>query len=100
MFSKNLNFYRENQNLSQEELAQKLSVSKQSIYKWEKGICYPDINNLINIANYFNINIDSLINKEIRNKKKKLQLKLLLSLIKTITIPIILIVIFTEKKKL
>ncbi|WP_347282759.1 helix-turn-helix transcriptional regulator [uncultured Muribaculum sp.] len=100
MFAKNLIFYRENQNLSQEELAQKLSVSKQSIYKWEKGICYPDINNLINIANYFNINIDSLINKEIKSKKKKSQLELLLSLIKTITIPIILIIIFTEKKKL
>lgn len=97
MFAKNLKFYRENQNLSQEELAQKLSVSKQSIYKWEKGICYPDLNNLINIGNFFNINIDSLINKEIKNKKKKFQLELLLTFIKAITIPIILIFIFTKK---
>ena len=39
--------------------------------KWEKGLCYPDINNLINISDYFNVSIDTLVNNEIQTSKNK-----------------------------
>lgn len=71
MFAQNLKTTRKSKKISQEELAKQLIVSKQSIYKWEKGLCYPDINNLKNISDYFNVSIDTLVNNEIQTSKNK-----------------------------
>ena len=53
---------RKNKNLTQEELAQKLSVSAQAISKWERSIASPDITMLPVIARYFGITMDELFN--------------------------------------
>ena len=53
---------RKNKNLTQEELAQKLSVSAQAISKWERSIASPDITLLPVIARYFGITMDELFN--------------------------------------
>ena len=45
---------------TQEELANKLGVTGQAVSRWEKGICYPDMELLPSIANYFNTSIDEL----------------------------------------
>ena len=58
---KNLKFLRTKQNLSQQELANILHVSQQSIYKYENGITTPDVNTLIDMADYFHTSIDYLI---------------------------------------
>ncbi|MBS4209544.1 helix-turn-helix transcriptional regulator [Bacillus sp. FJAT-50079] len=50
--------------LSQEQLAEKLCVSRQAITKWENDRGIPDINNLQNIANLFAVSIDSLVNSQ------------------------------------
>lgn len=47
--------------LSQENLAEKLNISRQAVAKWENGETYPDINNLIGLSNIFNISIDRLL---------------------------------------
>lgn len=58
---KNLKFLRTKQNLSQQELANILHVSQQSIYKYENGITTPDVNTLIDMADYFHTSIDYLV---------------------------------------
>ncbi|PTE91268.1 hypothetical protein BUY89_11680 [Staphylococcus equorum] len=45
-----------------------MNVSIQSINKWENNKSYPDLFNLINIANYYEISIDSLLVNEIKHK--------------------------------
>lgn len=52
---------REKRNLTQEQLAQTLNVSRQSISKWKIGTTYPDIERLITISEFFYISLDNLI---------------------------------------
>ncbi|KRM15683.1 helix-turn-helix domain-containing protein [Companilactobacillus nantensis] len=52
---------RENRDWTQNELADKLNVSRQSISKWELGSAYPDIERLIQISDLFGVTLDSLI---------------------------------------
>lgn len=56
---------RREKNLSQEELAEKLYVSRQTISNWERGKTYPDINSLLLMANYFDVSLDHLIKGDI-----------------------------------
>lgn len=52
---------RKNKNLSQEQLAETLNVSRQTISNWENGRFYPDIDALVKISKYFNISLDDLL---------------------------------------
>lgn len=63
-FNEKLQKLRTNENLTQEELAEKLYVSRTAISKWESGRGYPSIDSLIVIAKYFNVTIDELIGSE------------------------------------
>ncbi|MBP3921430.1 MAG: helix-turn-helix transcriptional regulator [Ruminiclostridium sp.] len=60
-FSENLQNLRKEKGLSQEELGEQLSVSRQTISKWEKGTAYPDMLNLMTISQFFGISADELI---------------------------------------
>lgn len=53
--------YRKQLTLSQEALADKLNVSRQAVSKWESGQAKPDIDNLIVMAQLFNITLDELM---------------------------------------
>lgn len=53
---------RRNKNMTQQELAQKLSVSSQAVSKWERSISTPDITMLPIIARFFGITMDELFN--------------------------------------
>lgn len=61
IFSEKLQLIRKNRGLTQEELAEKLSVSRQAVAKWESGQVYPEITNLIQISNLFNVTVDYLV---------------------------------------
>lgn len=63
-FSEKLQKLRKKQSLTQEELAEKLYVSRTAISKWESGRGYPSIDSLKVIAKYFHITIDELIGGE------------------------------------
>ena len=52
---------RKNKNFSQEQLAETLNVSRQTISNWENGRFYPDIDALVKISKYFNISLDDLL---------------------------------------
>jgi len=60
-FKDKFQILRKEKGLSQENLAEILSVSRQAVAKWEAGQSYPDIDNLIKISNYFKISIDKLV---------------------------------------
>lgn len=67
---------RKEKGLSQEELADKLQVSRQAISKWERGEASPDTDNLIELAKIYDISLDELVGlssnkKEERNKELK-----------------------------
>lgn len=58
---------RKKNNLSQEELAEKVGVARQTISKWEIGDTTPDINQVKIISKIFNISIDELVDNDINN---------------------------------
>jgi len=60
-FNEKLQQLRRQKNLTQEELAQALYVSRTAISKWESGRGYPNIDSLKAIAKYFHISIDQLL---------------------------------------
>ncbi len=60
-FSDKLKYIRNDLRLSQDELAGRLGVSRQSISKWESGAAYPEIDKLIMISNFFEVSIDYLL---------------------------------------
>ena len=53
------------EHMSQEQLAEKISVSRQSISKWEMGQSYPQIDNIIQLCKLFNISADTLLQENI-----------------------------------
>ena len=59
--SENLKKYRILKNLTQEDVAEYLNITPQSVSKWERGDCYPDITFLPALANIFETSIDLLI---------------------------------------
>ena len=61
VFSEKLQILRKNKGLTQEELAEKLGVSRQAVAKWETSLVYPDIYNLIQISNLMNVSVDYLV---------------------------------------
>lgn len=61
-FNNELQRLRKERGLSQEELGEKLGVSRQTISKWENGSAYPDMLNLMTISEFFGVTADELIN--------------------------------------
>ena len=64
-FGENLKSLRKNNNLSQEQLAEKVRVSRQSVSKWETGEAYPEMNNIMALCTVFHCEITDLINSSI-----------------------------------
>ena len=62
--------FREKINMSQEELADKVYTSRQTISNWENDKTYPDINSLKLLSNIFDVSLDNLIEGDIENMKK------------------------------
>ncbi len=63
-FGEKIQKLRNQNNWTQEELAEKLYVSRTAVSKWESGKGYPNIDSLKEIANIFNITIDELLSSE------------------------------------
>ena len=62
---------RKKNNLSQEELAEKLGVSRQAVSKWERSEASPDTDNLIALAKIYGLSLDELIYGEKEEKKEE-----------------------------
>lgn len=70
--SKQIKKYREAQSLSQDELAAKLYVSRQTISNWENEKSYPDVHNLLLLSTYFDVSLDELIKGDVEMMKRKI----------------------------
>jgi len=61
IFSEKLQLLRRSKGLTQENLAEKLDVSRQAVARWESGQAYPDIGNLIAVSRLFHVTVDYLV---------------------------------------
>jgi transcriptional regulator with XRE-family HTH domain len=64
-FAEELADARKNNNLTQEELAEMLNVSRQAISKWERNEGYPEVETLLEIARRLHLSLDQLMHKEL-----------------------------------
>ena len=60
----NITYFRKQKNLTQEELAEKMSVTPQAVSKWECDTSYPDITVMQTLAKTLGVNVDSLLEGE------------------------------------
>ena len=58
--------------LSQEELAARVYVSRQTLSNWETGKTYPDINSLLRLAELFQVSLDDLVKGDIKKMKEQI----------------------------
>ena len=72
---KNIQKLRKENKLSQEQLAQKCNVSRQTISRWESDEVLPDTNNLITLAKLFNVTLDSMVFDEEQSMDLKIEKK-------------------------
>lgn len=78
-FQNNLKQLRKLNNLTQTDLATKIQESTQVISNWERGYTIPDMNDLITLADFFNVSVDELIGRkhtpsnDLINKVKQLE---------------------------
>lgn len=64
-FGENLRQMRKRKKLSQEDLAEKVKVSRQSVSKWETGEAYPEMNNILELCKIFHCHIGELVNDQL-----------------------------------
>lgn len=70
-FGENLQFLRKIYNgMTQEELAEKIGVSRQTVSKWELDNMYPEIDKVINLCKLFSCSMDQLIREDINTNNK------------------------------
>lgn len=65
--------YRSRMNLSQDELAEKIFVTRQTISNWENGKNYPDIKSLLLLSSLFDISLDILVKGDLEEMKKQIE---------------------------
>lgn len=58
---KRIHEIRQQKNITQEQLAKDLAISRQAVSKWESGKAIPDIENLMYISNLYDVSLDELI---------------------------------------
>ncbi len=63
--------YRGEQKLSQEQLAQRIYVSRQTVSNWENGKSYPDVNSLVLLSEVFSVSVDNLIKGDLEIMREK-----------------------------
>ncbi|MEE3469862.1 MAG: helix-turn-helix transcriptional regulator [Butyrivibrio hungatei] len=71
MFSENLKTLRKEKGYTQEELAIKLNVVRQTVSKWEKGLSVPDADILSVLADELDVNVSSLLGENIPDENAK-----------------------------
>ncbi len=64
--------YRSEMQLSQEELAEKIFVSRQTISNWENDKSYPDIRSLVLLSEIFGVSLDNLVKGDIEKMKEQI----------------------------
>ncbi|MCM1266723.1 MAG: helix-turn-helix domain-containing protein [Bacteroidales bacterium] len=61
----NLQFLRKRDNITQEQLAESLEVSRQSVSKWESDTSYPEMDKLLQLTDFFHCTLDDLVKQDV-----------------------------------
>lgn len=70
-FADNLQYLRKKNKITQEELAEELNLSRQSISKWETGEAYPETDKLIILCDKFGVTLDELLRGDVTKEEDK-----------------------------
>lgn len=73
--SKQIKKYRLESKLSQEELADKIFVTRQTISNWENGKNYPDINSIVLLCTLFDVSLDILVKGDIEEMERQIKME-------------------------
>ena len=68
-FPKNLQFIRAQAGITQEQLAEQLEVSRQSVSKWEGGQSFPEMDTLLRICDLYDVNLDTLLRGSVEESR-------------------------------
>lgn len=68
--SENIRAFRKAKSLTQEQLAEALGVTVGAVYKWEAKLSAPDINLIIELADFFDTSVDVLLGYEVKSNKQ------------------------------
>ncbi len=79
MFKENLKTLRKEKGFSQEQLATRLNVVRQTVSKWEKGISVPDAELLIQLSEVLNVTVSDLLGKKIEISEEQNEIEVLAS---------------------
>lgn len=71
-FADNLQRLRRRERITQEELAERLGVSRQSVSKWETGEAYPETEKIIKLCGLFSVGMDELMRGDINAEEEPL----------------------------
>lgn len=75
MFGENLKTLRKQKGFSQEELATRLHVVRQTISKWEKNLSVPDADTLIRLAEILEVSVSELLGEKLKMKTRPVTLQ-------------------------
>ena len=64
VFGENLQFYRKQKNMTQEQLAEHFDISRQTVSKWEAGTSYPEMEKILQLCDLFSCDMDTLLRKD------------------------------------
>lgn len=67
-FGENLQFLRKRANMTQEELAEKMEVSRQSVSKWESNAAYPEMDAILHLCDLFHCDMDTLLRGDVSRR--------------------------------
>lgn len=77
MFSENLKTLRKASGFSQEQLAIRLNIVRQTVSKWEKGLSVPDAEQLVRLADILGVQVHDLLGKEVDVSDDKDELEII-----------------------
>lgn len=77
MFSENLKTLRKASGFSQEQLAIRLNIVRQTVSKWEKGLSVPDAEQLVRLADILGVQVHELLGKEVDVSADKDELEII-----------------------
>ncbi len=72
-FGENLQLIRNKYNITQEQLAEELDVTRQSVSKWESGVSYPEMNTILKICEMYQVSMDDLMRGVLMEKDEEVQ---------------------------
>ena len=68
-FGNNLQHLRKLRSITQEALAEKMGVSRQTVSKWESGTAYPEMDKIFSLSDLFSISLDKLLREDLTKKR-------------------------------